>query len=131
MKSDMHEYVKGCTQCQQNKVNTHAIKAPLNPITPEAEALPFQTITMDFIVKLPLSGGYDSILTITDHVSTKMMIAIPCNKTISTEGVGDLYLRQVFPRFGLPSKVILSKKEKSANSQKNRTSVKKSQRKVR
>ena len=131
MKSDMHEYVKGCTQCQQNKVNTHAIKAPLNPITPEAEALPFQTITMDFIVKLPLSGGYNSILTITDHDCTKMMIAIPCNKTISTEGVGDLYLRQVFPRFGLPSKVILSKKEKSANSQKNRTSVKKSQRKVR
>ena len=37
---------------------------------------------------------------------TKMMIMIPCNKTISTEGVADLYLQQVFPRFGLPSKVI-------------------------
>ena len=34
------------------------------------------------------------------------MIAIPCNETISAEGVADLYLRQVFPRFGLPSKVI-------------------------
>ena len=53
-----------------------------------------------------MSGGYDSILTITDHDCTKMMIAIPCNETISAEGVADLYLRQVFPRFGIPSKVI-------------------------
>ena len=34
------------------------------------------------------------------------MITIPCNETISAEGVADLYLRQVFPRFGIPSKVI-------------------------
>ena len=106
MKKDVQEYVKGCAQCQQNKVNTHAIKAPLNLITPEEEALPFQTIAMDFIVKLPTSGGYDSILTITDHDCTKMMIAIPCNETISVEGVADLYLRQVFPRFRIPAKVI-------------------------
>ena len=106
IKQDVHEYVKGCALCQQNKVSTHAIKASLNPITPEAEALPFQTIAMDFIVKLPPSGGYDSILTITDHDCTKMMIAIPCNETILAEGVADLYLRQVFPRFGILSKVI-------------------------
>ena len=106
IRQDVQEYVKGCAQCQQNKVNTHAAKAPLNPITPEAEALPFQTIALDFIVKLPTSGGYDSILTITNHDCTKMMIAIPCNETISAEGVADLYLRQVFPRFGIPSKVI-------------------------
>ena len=68
--------------------------------------LPFQTIALDFIVKLPETEGYDSILTITDHDCTKMMITIPCNETISAEGVADLYLRQVFPRFGLPSKVI-------------------------
>ena len=92
MKQDVQEYVKGCAQCQQNKVNTHAAKAPLNPITPETEALPFQTIALDFIVKLPISGGYDSILTITDHDCTKMMIAIPCNEAISAEGVADLYL---------------------------------------
>ena len=106
IKQDVQEYVKGCALCQQNKVNTHAIKAPLNPITPEGEALPFQTIAMDFMVKLPMSGGYNSILTITDHDCTKMMIVIPCNETISAKGVADLYLRQVFPRFGIPSKVI-------------------------
>ena len=61
---------------------------------------------MDFIVKLPESAGYDSILTITDHDCTKMLIAIPCRETIMAEGVAELFLRQIFPRFGLPSKII-------------------------
>ena len=103
---DVQEYVKGCAQCQQNKVNTHPQKAPLNPITPTTGALPFQTISMDFIVKLPKSAGYDSILTITDHDCTKMLIAIPCRETIMAEGVAELFLRQIFPQFGLPSKII-------------------------
>ena len=103
---DVQEYIKGCTQCQQNKTNTHLQKAPLNPITPAIGALPLQTISMDFIVKLPESAGYDSILTITDHDCTKMLIAIPCRETIMAEGVAELFLRQIFPRFGLPSKII-------------------------
>ena len=61
---------------------------------------------MDFIVKLPESAGYDSILTITDHDCTKMLIAIPCREMIMAEGVAELFLRQIFPRFGLPSKII-------------------------
>ena len=106
MGKEVYEYVKGCTQCQQNKVNTQAKKAPLNAITPIENALPFQTNTMDFIVKLPPSEGYDLILTITDHDCTKMILVIPCQEMISAEGVANLCLRQVFPRFGLPSKVI-------------------------
>jgi hypothetical protein len=73
---------------------------------PVHEALPFQTITLDFIVKLPVSNGFDSILTITVHNCTKAAIFIPCKESISTEGVADLYLRWVFPRFRLPSKII-------------------------
>ena len=98
---DVQEYVKGCTECQRNKVNTHPQKAPLLPITPLMEALPFQTITMDFIVKLLESAGFDSILTIMDHDCTKMLITIPCRETIAAEGVAKLFLRQIFPRFGL------------------------------
>ena len=106
LNQNVQDYVKGCADCQRNKVNTHQKKAPLSPITPKQEALPFQTIAMDFIVKLPESEGFDSILTITDHDCTKMLIAIPCRETINAEGVAELFLRQIFPRFGLPSKII-------------------------
>jgi hypothetical protein len=63
----------------------------LNPITPVENATPFQTIAVDFIVKLPKSEGYNSILTITDHDCTKAVILLPCNETIDAEGVAKLF----------------------------------------
>ena len=106
LSQNVQDYVKGCTDCQRNKVNTHPKKAPLVPITPIHKALPFQTIAMDFIMKLPESAGYDSILTITNHDCTKMLIAIPCREAINAKGIAELFLRQIFPRFGLPAKFI-------------------------
>jgi len=58
---------------------------------PQEEALPFQTIAIDFIVKLPMSEGYDSIMTVTDHNCTKAVILVPCQKTIDTKGVAKLF----------------------------------------
>jgi hypothetical protein len=106
MRQEIRDYVGRCADCQRNKVNTQARKAPLTPIFPQPEALPFETVAMDFIVKLPLSNGFDSILTITDHDCTKAALFIPCNKTITAEGVAELYLQHVFKRFGLPQKII-------------------------
>jgi hypothetical protein len=106
MRQEICDYVGGCADCQRNKVNTQARKAPLTPIFPKPEAMPFETVTMDFIVKLPLSNGFDSILTITDHDCTKAAIFIPCNETITAKGVAKLYLQHIFKRFGLPQKVI-------------------------
>ncbi len=96
MAKDIKDYIKGCAQCQQNKVNTQGVKAQYHPITTTAEALPFQTIALDFITKLPKSKGYDTILTITDQGCTKMAIFIPCNEEITAEQVAYQYLINVF-----------------------------------
>jgi hypothetical protein len=102
----LKKYVRGCGTCQQNKSNTHPKKPPLQPITPEVNTEPFQTISMDFIVKLPTSKGYDSILTITDHDCTKAVILLPCKETIDAPGVAALFKERVFPFIGIPKKVI-------------------------
>ena len=106
MKLDIMDYVKGCAECQRHKVNNWPTKASLNPIYPKAEAMPFKIVAIDFITKLPLSQGYDSILTVTDHDCTKAAIFIPCNEEINAEQTAALYLRQVVTNFGLPSKII-------------------------
>jgi Integrase zinc binding domain/RNase H-like domain found in reverse transcriptase/Chromo (CHRromatin Organisation MOdifier) domain len=106
MRDFITEYVKGCATCQMNKVNTHPTKPPLYPITPMAEARPFQTVALDFIVKLPKSNGYDTILTITDHDCLKAALFIPCNETIDSEGVAKLYACHMVPHYGLPRKII-------------------------
>ena len=103
MKQDIEQYVKGCAICQESKINTRPLKPAMIPITPK-HLLPFQTITMDFITKLPQSGGYDSILTITDHDCSKAIILIPCKISITTEGVAALILKHVFVRYRAPKK---------------------------
>ena len=106
MKLDIMDYVKGCAECQRHKVNNRPTRAALNPIYPKSKAMPFETVAIDFITKLPLSQGYDSILTVTDHDCTKAAIFIPCNEEINAEGTAVLYLRHVVTNFGLPSKII-------------------------
>jgi hypothetical protein len=95
MKQDVEEYVKGCGACQANKINTRLLKPAMNPIIPE-NSLPFQTVAMDFIMKLPKSGKYDTILTVTDHDSSKAAIFIPCQETITVVGVAELYLKHIY-----------------------------------
>ena len=96
------DYVKGCADCQRNKVNNQTRRALLGPIFVKPGALPFEMVAMDFIVKLSLSNGYDSVLTIMDHDCTKVVILIPCNETMTAEGVAKLYLEHVFKHVGLP-----------------------------
>jgi len=106
MKNFIMEYIKDCATCQMMNVNTQPTRPPLFPITSEVNALLFQTISLDFIIKLPISDGYNTILTITDHDCSKATIFIPCNKEIDAAGVAKVYATYIFPHYGLPKKVI-------------------------
>ena len=70
------------------------------------EAQPFEVVAMDFITKLPLSQGYDAILTITDHSCTKAVHFIPCNESITAEATAQLFSEAIFRHYGLPRKII-------------------------
>ncbi len=112
---DIMDYVKGCAECQRHKVNTRPTRAPLQPIFPMPEAMPFATIALNFITKLPISQGYDSILTITDHDCSKVVILIPCHEEITAEGVAGLLIKYLFVRFGLPTKMISNRDPRFAS----------------
>ena len=61
---------------------------------------------MDLITDLPISEGYDAILTIVDQGCSKATKFIPCTKTITGDSVAWLYLRHLFPWFRLPKRII-------------------------
>ena len=106
LRRDVAEYVRGCGECQQHKVNNRPTKAPLQPIYPQEDTTPFAVVALDFITKLPASNGYDSILTIMDQGCTKMVHFIPCNETITAKGTAQMFLKTIVRRYGLPSKII-------------------------
>ena len=106
MVADIKNYVKGCPMCQSTKPRTSQPKVPQDPITPEHASLPFGTIALDFITKLPTSNRYDTILTIMDHNCLKAVLFFPCKESISAKKVTQLYGTHVFPHYGIPRKVI-------------------------
>jgi Integrase zinc binding domain len=115
MQDFITKYIKGCTACKMNKVNTHPTKPLLYSITPVEEAHPFQTVALNFIIKLPESNGYNTILMITDQDCSKAALFIPCNETIDLEGVTKLYACHMVPHYGLPKKIILDHDPRSTS----------------
>ncbi|THG92682.1 hypothetical protein EW145_g8625, partial [Phellinidium pouzarii] len=99
-------FINGCAACQQMKINTHPTTPPLTPIPADPSALPFQSVSIDFITNLPLSNSFDSLMVIVDHDSSKGIVLCPCNKTIDALGTALLYHQNVYRRFGLPKRII-------------------------
>ena len=109
MRPDIMDFVKGCAICQATKPRTTQPKPPLYPITSNAGTLPFETIALDFITKLPQSHDHNSILSITDQGCSKAAIFLPCKEEIDALGVAKIYVQHVFPHYGIPKKVILDR----------------------
>src|SRR5690606_38671915 len=65
----------------------------------------WDSISMDFIVGLPRSSGYDSILVVVDRL-TKMAHFISCTTDIDSEGTAKLFRDYIFKLHGLPSYVV-------------------------
>jgi hypothetical protein len=63
----IEDYVKGCAKCQESKPITSKPKAPLLQFDTHTEEGLFQYISMDLIMDLPRSEGYDTILMIVDQ----------------------------------------------------------------
>jgi transposase InsO family protein len=57
---------------------------------------------MDFVTGLPESEGYDAIMVVVDRL-TKMRHLLPCNTTVNSEDVAQLYLRNIWKLHGLPT----------------------------
>jgi hypothetical protein len=96
-------YVKHCDLCNQTKVqHRRPISEPHPSETPEA---PWDTISVDFIVELPESHGYNTIMCVIDSL-TKHMHFIPMHTTINVEGTALLFLKEVWEHHGTPWVVV-------------------------
>jgi len=62
-------------------------------------------MSVDFIVELPESGGYNTIMVVIDSVG-KCAHFMEMVTTITTAGTANLYLQHVWKHHGLPHKVI-------------------------
>jgi len=99
-------YVMGCAICQQMKINTHPSSPGLILIKGQENTKPFSQVTCDFITDLPETEGFDSLMVMVDHGSTKGVISIPCNKMIDATLTAQNYINHVYQCFGLPNSFL-------------------------
>ena len=66
---------------------------------------PWMHILADFITKLPLAQGYDSILVVVDRL-TKIVHFIPTTEKMSAEGLARLFRDNVWKLHSLPKSII-------------------------
>jgi len=98
--------VEGCDACQRNKNRTEQPAGKLMPNSiPEK---PWAHISADFITKLPLVQGYNSILVVVDQL-TKMVHFIPTMEKTLVEGLARLFKDNVWKLHGLPESIILDR----------------------
>jgi len=76
--------VEDCNACQRNKNQTQPLAGKLMPnLIPEKV---WTHISVDFITKLPLAQGYDSILVVVNRF-TKMAHFVSTTEKTSAEGL--------------------------------------------
>lgn len=107
MHSELKKYCETCPSCDVNSTKRHAPYGLLQPI--KTPSVIWQVITMDFVVKLPVSKllefSYDSFLTVTDKFS-KAIIIVPGREDWNAKLWAEAYYRSVWKLWGFPQTII-------------------------
>ncbi|KAJ9514991.1 hypothetical protein QJQ45_017006, partial [Haematococcus lacustris] len=99
---NVKSYVRSCHSCQVNKSSAKKPAGLLQPLPiPER---PWDSVSMDLIVKLPASGPnkYDSI----SEVLTKMVHLVKTWESMTATQYAKLFLEHVFRLHGMPRSVV-------------------------
>jgi len=100
------QYVEGCNAYQRNK---NHIQAPAGKLMPNSiPKKPWSHISVDFITKLPLAQGYDSILVVVDRL-TKIAHFIPTIEKTIAGGLARLFRDNIWKLHSLPESIILDR----------------------
>jgi len=100
---DVGKYVEGCDLCQRmkNRMEKLAGKLKLSEVPQKT----WTHLTVDFITKLPVVAGKDTILVVCDRLS-KMTHFVATTKGTSAEGLARLFWDNVWKLHGLPESVV-------------------------
>ncbi len=103
LKGSAEEYVKTYLTCQQNRTLNKKQAGLWQPLPiPEG---PWESVSMDFMVSLPPSRGFDAIMVVVDRFS-KMAHVIPTKDEATTQETGRLFFSHVFKHHGLPKDIV-------------------------
>jgi len=97
------QYISTCDLCIRTKLIRQAPVGKLHPFQiPDSQ---WDTLSVDFVVELPLSSGHDIVMTVVDSV-LKRAHFILTHTMVTVEEAARLFLHQVWKLHGLPKCII-------------------------
>jgi hypothetical protein len=103
MHAFVKSYIASCDLCSRGKPSRHPRHGELAPLP--APSGPWKSVSCDFIVDLPISNGFDSILVFVDRL-TKMTHLVPCHKTTDAPEFARMFLDNVIRLHGIPQSLV-------------------------
>ena len=103
LRAYVKDYCKSCTTCSCAKPVCHRPYRLLKQLPVPKE--PWNSISLDFIAKLPLSSSsYTAITVIIDHM-TRQGLFIPTHNTITSQQLAQLFILHICSKHGIPSHI--------------------------
>ena len=100
---NVERYVEGCDLCQKMKNRTEEVVGKLK--LSEVLEKPWTHLTVDFIIKLPVVAGKDTILVVCNRLS-KMTHFVATIERILAERLARLFKDNVWKLYGLPESIV-------------------------
>jgi len=103
-REDVTQYIRECYSCQCNKPLTGKPIGPLQPL--EAPEEPWESVSMDFMVRLPKTmEGHDTVLVYVCRL-TKMVHLVPMSGTYTAKSCAEAFVQNVWRLHGLPKSFV-------------------------
>lgn len=101
MRDHVLTMIKYCESCQKVNRDLRTSQGSMMPLSIPGK--PWATLGVDFIVKLPVLSGFDSIMVVVDHYS-KGAHFVPAKESWSASRLADAFVKEVFRLHGIPEK---------------------------
>ncbi|GKB25751.1 putative mitochondrial protein [Tanacetum coccineum] len=103
LKKMVKQWVRECDICQRQKPDLSAYPGLIQPL-PIPERV-WTEVTMDFIEKLPISGGKSVIMVVVDRL-TKYAHFMALSHPFSASQVAQVFMDNVYKLHGLPESIV-------------------------
>lgn len=101
--TDVKHYIQNCLTCQQNKYQALAPAGLLQPL-PVPEKI-WEDISLDFIIGLPKSKNFDTILVVVDRFS-KYSHFIPLSHPFTAKKVAETFCKEIIRLHSFPRSIL-------------------------